>query len=72
MRTLDISTSMVLSEDERPLFKCIAATHEEIKQTINAEEAFSAIKEFVNDVNSGKLKPRATVKKFQSLLDKTS
>jgi len=72
MRTLDLNNQMVLSEDGRPMFKCIDATHEEIKQTINSQEAFSAIKEFVDDVNSGKLKPRATVKKFQSLLDKTS
>jgi hypothetical protein len=73
MLTWNRSRLSIDNEIGYPMFKVNElVTDKEIKQIILAGEAFSAIKEFVDDVNSGKLKPRATVKKFQSLLDKTS
>lgn len=71
MKQYDRSLNTI-HDDEKVLFYLSEASDKEIRQTVHAEDAFSAIKEFIDDVNSGKLKPRATQKKFQSLLDKTS
>ena len=69
----EVSKTLIINDNGDSAFiVCHGATEKNIRQTVHAEDAFSAIKEFVDDVNAGKLKPRATVKKFQSLLDKVS
>ena len=46
------------------------STEQEALYIRNAPEMAATIKEFVDGVNSGKLRPRSAVKKFESVLNK--
>jgi len=46
------------------------ATEEERRIAVNAPLAFAAIEEFIDDVNSGSLKPRKAAIKFEKILNK--
>ncbi len=57
--------------DEKPIGAIFdTATDLEEKTVECAIEALPAVKQFIDDVNTGTLKPRSTVKAFEQILDK--
>lgn len=66
-----IKNNVLENEDGKKIAHIESGTSDMEESIIeNAPDAIGAIAEFVNEVNSGRMKPRATVKKFEKILEK--
>lgn len=68
---LKVDNGVIRNEDEVILGTVTDGAPREVQRTIElGSDLIPAVEEFINEVNTGKLRPRSAVKKFELIIGK--